>query len=677
MASELTGEANCVVANVILDVPTLHKSYSYLVDSNIKNFNLLQVGTLVRVPLNSRFVLGWVLSVDPKNNIDEPDDNSLKPQLKNIKSVVSLGPKVNVVNLCLATSKKYFSGPGYFLKLASFKRNILNKDYFLADKAETLDVNDQVIEPMGSTQNEIVGYIKTLISQKSKSEDINMFSVTDLSNRDQKNGYLKDFVGRKEFEESEDRPFSLVVKVPPNHDLLWLIKYLVTLNGTLLILTPSSASMSYLYKKVKDLKLDIAYESDLEVPFKFHKILIGNRNSIFTSKTSEISAVLITDFENKLYSDERAPYWNAVEVANIRSGLEKIPLILSSSNPDVSSLYALSKDKMSEFETLTPKHKIFSYPKNIEINSWAFIEVAKKYEDQRSGLLSKYITERIRSVITKNLRKVLVIYQQKGYINSLVCAECGLSAKCQKCFTLLKSKKIESYSRLYCTFCDTETPRMCFGCGSFNLRIKKKGFMAVTQELESVLGKGFKITTDPEEFISSKFDILVNTSLALNKLSYGDFKELDISLIVFLDFDQFLFAPEIDSANVALSFLAQSSNIVGAKNKKPSGSIIVQTSDINHYLFSFVKTFDFDSFVNSELEKRKLLYYPPFCTIAVLSGSDLKALSRLISEIDSGEVQKLGPTQHGQWMLKSKYDILAKYLDRENINSKIKVKLTL
>lgn len=640
---------NQLVVDIWPEVIFSNKPYSYLIDPGIKNFELLAPGAVVKIPLHGRTLKGWVDRVRSLTEFSCTDDSHDVAKLKNVISCVSIGPKKSVLNLVVELKDIYFTSPGVFLKLASYKKNIRKHDYYtdVVPVKSELPVRDQ----LGDTQLAIIGYLNEL-SQSLKSH----------APKTNKDGTYTDNV--------------VTVRHPPNSDFNWLISHLCSVDGAIVVLTPTLNMAEEVLNKLRLNRVDAEYESRFEPKLRSHMVYVGNRNSVFTSKPTRIKAMIILDCENGLYTDERAPCFNAVEVAKVRSKIENFFVVLCSTNPPVKTLYSgKALENVLEDEIDIKKiqsNKIFSYPKSYEFNSWPYVEIFKKFEDKNRGLMNERIVEQIESAILKNSRKVIVIYQQKGYINSLKCMACDAVAVCENCNSALKAKRLDSRTLLYCQFCDTLFVRMCKNCGSFDLKVTRKGFMAVADELRLVLDDRIKITTEMEEFNSGNCDLLINTTAALNR-KY----KFRVGLAVLLDFDQFLLNPSIDSANDGLSVVANCANLLGKKTVKPSPLLLIQTGVTDHYLFNYLRDLDYKIYCEHELRKRKLFGYPPFATLAYLSSRDKKVLSDFINNIDNSKLEILGPTASDEYVLKGDIEDLNRYLNLDNRSSKIKVKLDL
>ena len=90
----------------------------------------------------------------------------------------------------------------------------------------------------------------------------------------------------------------------------------------------------------------------------------------------------------------------------------------------------------------------------------------------------------------------------------------------------------------------------------------------------------------------------------------------NVTLAVVADGDMGLNMPDYRSAERTFQLLVQSSGRAG-RGEKP-GRVLIQTRDVNHYCWQFVKTGDYEGFYEHEIALRKQRRYPPFIKLALI-----------------------------------------------------------
>ena len=112
-------------------------------------------------------------------------------------------------------------------------------------------------------------------------------------------------------------------------------------------------------------------------------------------------------------------------------------------------------------------------------------------------------------------------------------------------------------------------------------------------------------------FSRQEAPILVGTQM----LSKGHHFPL-VTLAVIADGDLGLNLPDYRAAERTFQLLVQSAGRAG-RGDKP-GRVLIQTRDVSHYCWQYVRTADYEGFYQAELARRKLRRYPPFVRLALI-----------------------------------------------------------
>ncbi|HEU5306947.1 MAG TPA: hypothetical protein VFW97_06450, partial [Acidimicrobiia bacterium] len=102
---------NGSVVRVQPDVPAIRRGFDYLLPPTLRDAPAVEVGTVVRVPLHGRRVRGWVLDAD----VVEPEATDLREVL----AVSSAGPPADVVELCRWAAWRWAGPLATFLRAAT------------------------------------------------------------------------------------------------------------------------------------------------------------------------------------------------------------------------------------------------------------------------------------------------------------------------------------------------------------------------------------------------------------------------------------------------------------------------------------------------------------------------------------------------------------------------------
>jgi primosomal protein N' (replication factor Y) len=267
-------------------------------------------------------------------------------------------------------------------------------------------------------------------------------------------------------------------------------------------------------------------------------------------------------------------------------------------------------------------------------------------------LAKPYISQKIINASRKYLegkKKILFIVNRRGYATLLLCKECGYREECAVCRIPLVFHK--QSMMLQCHYCggSSNLPSVCKRCGCHNIEMLGYGTQKVQEDMEELLAiKTVRVDSDkkhkrPEELQSNGMvpeesaRILVGTKLMTGKLRPSS----GYMVGAFLNPDLSLHIPDFRSAERTFQ------EIMSVADKiEPAGELFVQTRMPQEPIFKYVKSYSYSLFCKEELQKRKVLRYPPYARLLLIKFLSSKDISNEILEklsgVDEG-VQVLGP----------------------------------
>jgi primosomal protein N' (replication factor Y) len=114
------------------------------------------------------------------------------------------------------------------------------------------------------------------------------------------------------------------------------------------------------------------------------------------------------------------------------------------------------------------------------------------------------------------------------------------------------------------------------------------------------------------DFENRQINILVGTQMITKGLDFDN-----VGLVGVLDADMLLNRPDYRAFERAFQLMVQVAGRAGRKNKK--GKVIIQTSNPDHWVLERVKEHDFKGFYETEIQERKMFFYPPYYKIIDLT----------------------------------------------------------
>ena len=548
------------VVRVLPDVGGVDRPFDYLVPSSWMTDGRdknLQVGSRVRIPFGPRRVAGWVV----EDYVDPPKE----VKLRELTKLSGMGPSSDMIQIARWASYRWAGKLSSVLKTASPLRNI---DHLPASPP---DVAIGAKPPIWAV-------------------------------------------------EALEKP-KRVLRMPPNEDILPLIKATIR-TGNALVIVPSIEMAKSLTDNLKKIGIPVSLMPHQWAEAAAGGVVVGTRSAVF-APVRKLAAILIFDEHDETLQEERMPTWHARDVAIERARRAGVPCVLISPTP---SLEALQWGSLQKF------------PKNHESESWAEVQIIDRREENplRPGLLSDDLVQLIRA---KDEDPTICILNRKGRSRLLACSHCGELVKCEDHQVPLIQDKDEM---LLCTVDGVRQPSLCVRCGSTRFKNLRAGISRLREEIEALARQStVEITSDTKAADVAGCKLFIGTEAALHR-----FKKA--SQVIFLDFDQELLAQRFRANEQALSLLAQASRLVGPKSS--DGKIVIQTRQPDHEVLQAAVNGNPELLSESEKERRKILNLPPFSAQAQISGASAEIFMNAIGKPEG--IKIMGP-RDGSWLVQA------------------------
>ena len=406
-------------------------------------------------------------------------------------------------------------------------------------------------------------------------------------------------------------------------------------------------------------------------------IVIGARSAIFTP-LKNIGIIIMDEEHSDTYKSEMSPRYHAREVAAYRATQSGAALVLASATPGIESFY---KAQSGEYELLTMQKR---YNNNImpEIH---IVDMRAELARGNKNMLSGRLYNEIKANLEKGEQTILFL-NRRGFSSFVSCRTCGYVPECENCNISLTYHKF--INRLKCHYCGFERDNytVCPVCGSKYIRYFGGGTQRVEEEIHRLFPDATTIRMDMdttgkkqshekilETFEKKKIDLLIGTQMVAKGLDFEN-----VTLVGVITADTMLHLNDYRSAERTFALLEQVSGRAGRGSKL--GRAVIQTYTPEHEAVSLVKAHDYESFYESEIPERELMWYPPYCSmIAVYFTSEDEGKtaqsSRYFAQQVGGikemgqKVQVLGPIPCAVSRIKNKYryQIIFKCEDDEQL----------
>jgi primosomal protein N' (replication factor Y) len=374
-------------------------------------------------------------------------------------------------------------------------------------------------------------------------------------------------------------------------------------------------------------------------PTKF-RLIIGARSSIFLP-FQELGLIIVDEeHENTFKQTDPSPRYNARDASIVLAHLHNGKVLLGTATPSIESYFNAKSGKYGLVE-LSERYLGLQMPEILCAN----LRSEKKNQSMQSHF-SGLLMQNIQDALTRD-EQVILFQNRRGYTPLWSCEVCAWTPRCKNCDVSLTYHK--QTNTLKCHYCGHITPPVgsCGACGSNRLKMIGFGTEKIEDELSLLLPNVVIRRLDLDstrsknayetilnEFENRQIHILVGTQMITKGLDFDN-----VGLVGVLDADMLLNRPDYRAFERAFQLMVQVAGRAGRKNKK--GKVIIQTSNPDHWVLERVKEHDYSGFYETEIQERKLFFYPPFYKIIDLTLRNTDELK--VNMAAQNMVEKLRP----------------------------------
>ncbi len=373
---------------------------------------------------------------------------------------------------------------------------------------------------------------------------------------------------------------------------------------------------------------------------------------------NNLGIIIIDEEHEHGFLEKKHPRLNSKEIAIWRASIYKIPILLGSATPSLSSLHNVQTKGWKLFNIT--KRFAGSFPEIKKV-------ILKSQKDQRRSnfWVSRELETAIRDCISRK-EQAIIYLNRRGYSFFVQCKDCGHVFQCSNCSVSLTLHSHYGQETLRCHYCDFQKPlpAACPDCKSDQKNFLKKGVgtqqaVKIFQELfpTAIIARADLDTTSQkrswyqtvEDFEQGKIDILIGTQTITKGYHFPR-----VTLVGVLWADLNLHMPIYNAAETSIQQLIQVAGRAG--RGQLSSTVIIQMMK-DHKIFNYLNEIDYLKFCEDEAVLRKEICYPPFgrlVQIEIKNNSDIQldrdanSIADILNKINDSQdlkIQILGPAQ--------------------------------
>ena len=354
------------------------------------------------------------------------------------------------------------------------------------------------------------------------------------------------------------------------------------------------------------------------------RIVLGTRMAVLASLPG-LRLIVVDEEHDPSYKSQEGARYSARDLAVYRGKVETEALaqgerclvVLGSATPSLESWHAADQGRYLRL----------AMPARIGGGALPRLRLVDMNHQPKGAVLAPPLIAAMAERIERG-EQCLVLLNRRGYAPVLACHDCGWKSQCAHCSAFRVFHKLDRTLRCHhCGFTE-RVPRACPDCGNLDIAPVGRGTEQVEEQLAALLADVKRPDGGPARVArmdadstrlkgslelqlatmhSGEVDVLVGTQM----IAKGhDFRR--ITLVASINADSGLFASDYRAPERLFALLMQAAGRAGRDAAQSAASEMwVQTWYPQHPLFASLKQHDFPAFATTQLAERLSAGMPP------------------------------------------------------------------
>jgi primosomal protein N' (replication factor Y) len=370
-------------------------------------------------------------------------------------------------------------------------------------------------------------------------------------------------------------------------------------------------------------------------------VIVGARSSLFLP-FKKLGLIIVDEEHDNSFKQDEGTIYNARDMSIVYAKIGRFPIILSSATPSAESFCNATKGKY-QLHQLSKRYTGVHFP-DVQI-----INMTKK-EKQYEKCISFSLQEELKRCVAE--RKMAMIFlNRRGYTAITLCGDCGHKFSCPACdIALVKHKSFNEmichhchYKQLSvtnCPKCKSNQKLLSYGYGiekiaeEVRILCPNAKIAVLSSDTISSIKKAAKVL---EEITNGTYDIILGTQIIAKGFNFPG-----LHLVGVIDAEGSNIGFDVRATEKIFQLLYQVAGRAGRENSR--GLVLLQTFDPASNLLANVSNWDYKSFIEEELNNRRIAAMPPFTKLILLRTKGYN--KNLLNSFNRALVNK-APTQDG------------------------------
>ena len=375
------------------------------------------------------------------------------------------------------------------------------------------------------------------------------------------------------------------------------------------------------------------------------RIVLGTRMAVFASLPG-LRCIVVDEEHDASYKQQEGARYSARDLAIWRGREQGAKVILGSATPSLESWHASRPATAQDpaggrYLRLHMPSRIGGGDKGTEASvpaSLPVLRVVHMGQQPRGTVFSAPLLAAIQERVQRG-EQCMVLLNRRGYAPVLHCADCDWKSDCPHCSAHQVFHKIDRTLRCHHCGFTQRVPRACPTCGSLDIAAIGRGTEQLQEQLEVLLARIYRPDGQPvrvaridadstrlkgalqaqlAQVHAGEVDVLVGTQM----IAKGhDFRR--ITLVAAVQPDGALFSSDFRAPERLFSLLLQAGGRAGRdaqylQQQGSQGELWLQTFHPEHAVYAALRQHDYPLFAQQQLQERREAGMPPFAFQALV-----------------------------------------------------------
>ncbi|RDD92000.1 primosomal protein N' [Acidovorax sp. BoFeN1] len=359
------------------------------------------------------------------------------------------------------------------------------------------------------------------------------------------------------------------------------------------------------------------------------RIVLGTRMAVFASLPG-LKLIVVDEEHDPSYKQQEGARYSARDLAIWRGREQGAKVLLGSATPSLESWHASRPPTPEDPEG--GRYVRLHMPSRIGAGALARVRRVDMNQQPRRTVFSAPLLQAITERVARG-EQSMILLNRRGYAPVLHCVDCGWKSDCPHCSAHQVFHKTDRTLRCHHCGFTVRVPHHCPSCGSPDIHPMGRGTEQLEEQLGALLRNVQRPDGDPARIAridadttkakgaleaqlaqvhSGEVDVLVGTQM----IAKGhDFRR--ITLVAAVQPDGALFSSDFRAPERLFALLMQAAGRAGrdAAYMAAQGTqceMWVQSFHPQHAVFEALRTHDYPAFATQQLKEREEAAMPPF-----------------------------------------------------------------